>query len=394
MLHTIFHIDMDSFFASIEESILNHPKDKPLIVGGRNKIGVVSSANYIARKLGIKSAMPISHAKKICPNITIANVHHDIYNKISYKIYLFLKSLTEKIEIGSIDEWYLDASESKFESWNEEEFASYIKNSINKEFKLNCTIGCSWNKFLAKMATNLSKPNGFLILTKDNFKEKIYHLDISKMFSVGGSKTKILKENGINKIGDIVSKNINEIFLKKKLGTSWISIKENALGISSNFVNNINKQKSIGRSHTIIEYTDFIEYKKLLINICKDLNKNLFYGKFSFKNITMKIKMQNKETKTLNIKNDIEQKWINDNEIISLFDLNISNYDYKNIQNISVIVWPINEFTNDVKQINLFDNLDQNNIEEIIISKINNKFKSEVLFKANDLRRKYYKPSK
>lgn len=394
MMYTIFHIDMDSFFASIEECILKHPSNKPLIVGGRNKIGVVSSANYAARKLGIKSAMPILHAKKICPNITIADLHHDLYGKISHKIYLFLKSLTNKVEIGSIDEWYLDISDSNFESWLEEDFASYIKYSIKRKFNLNCTIGCSWNKFLAKMGTNLSKPNGFIIITKQNFKEKIYDLDISKMFSIGNTKAKILRESGIHKIGDIVNKRIDETLIKKKLGTSWITIKENALGISNILINNENKQKSIGRSHTIIEYNDFIEYKKLLTNICKNLNKNLFYGKFSFKNITIKIKMNNNEIKTLNIKNDIEQKWVNDNEIISLFDLNISNYDYKNIQNISVNVWPIIELNNTMNQLNLFTNIDTNNIEEIIISNINNKFKSEVLFKANDLRKKYYKPSK
>ncbi len=392
MEYIIFHIDMDSFFASIEENKNIKFKNKPLVVGGRGKRGVVSSANYVARELGIKSAMPISKALKIYPKLIIADAHFEDYSYYSFAIYSFLKTITKLVEIGSIDEWYISLKNTKYESWTEEEFAYYIKEYIYKHWKLKCTIGCSWNKFLAKMATNLSKPNGFGILNKNNFKDKIYNLDISKMYSVGKTTSNTLKELGINVIGDIVKKQYNENEIQKKIGSHWITIKGNALGFGSQKIETSADPKSIGRSHSIIEYYDFNEYKKLFYNITNSLNKNLIEGNYSFNNITLKIKYISNDIDTINIKNNTNQKYLNENKRIFEFDKNIPNTKYNQIKNISVSLWPIKRNIFTQEQMNMFND-NYNEIDSIIVN-VNNSLSSKAIFKASELKKHYYKPSK
>lgn len=392
MEYTIFHIDMDSFFASVEESKNKNYINKPLVVGGRNKKGVVASANYMARNLGIKSAMPINDAIKIYPKLIIVEPHFEDYNYYSFEIFNYLKSLTKKVEVGSIDEWYLSIENTKYEIWSEHEFAYHIKETIYKNWGLKCTIGCSWNKFLAKMATNLSKPNGFQILTRENFKEKIYNLDISKMYLVGKKTSELLKGFGINTIADIVNKPLDEMQIHNKLGIHWINIKNNAMGHGNNKIEISTDPKSIGRSHSIEECYDFDEYKKLLQDMTKSLNKNLLNGGYSFNNISLKIKYKTKEVHTINIKSDIDQKYLNENKIIFEFDKNISQYKYDEIKNISVSLWPIKRNIFTKEQMNMFNS--NFNLIDSIITTVNNDLNKKAIFKASELQKHYYKPSK
>lgn len=391
MEYTIFHIDMDSFFASVEEAKNPRYKNKPLVVGGRGRRGVVASANYAARALGIKSAMPIFEAKNIYPSVIVTDACFEDYNYYSFSIYSMLKKLLKYVEIGSIDEWYVSTKDTIYQTWTEQEFAFYLKNSIKQKWGLNCTIGCSWNKFLAKTATNLNKPNGFGLLTKENYQEKIYPLNVSKVYSIGKSTANVLKQYGIKTIKDILTTDKEDI-LHRLLGVHWITIKQNMMGAGSDIINNSNEPKSIGRSHTIIRYSEFKEFKELLIAITKSLNQSLIEGNFSFNHITMKIRLKNDLIKTINVKDSTDKKWLNENILIYEFDNKIDNQYYDQIKNIGVSLWPIKRNIFNQEQLNMFT--DNNNDIDALIVKVNNMLNKKAIYKASELKKHFYKPSR
>ena len=215
----IFHLDFDAFFAAIEEIKKPNYKNKPLIVGGRTRNSVVSTCNYLARKYGIKSAMPIFQAKILCPQAIILPGDYALYNSYSKKIFNFIKEkFTNICEQYSIDECFLDVTNTIKKYKDVFALAKTIQKAIFNNFKLTVSIGISYNKFLAKMATDLNKPNGITLINKDNFKAKFWPLPIEKMYFIGKSTAKILKEIGIKTIKDLAQFN-NLKLLEHKLGS-------------------------------------------------------------------------------------------------------------------------------------------------------------------------------
>lgn len=379
MENTIFHIDMDCYFASVEIKENKEYENKPIAVGGRFYSGVVSSANYIARKQGVRSAMALFEAKKICPELVIVDCNMDKYIEISYQIDAFLSSIVKKIEKGSIDEWYIDVSGSKFENWNEFEFGSYIKHEIYKKFQLKCSIGNSFTTFLAKMATDLCKPDGFLTLNKNNFKKYIYDLDIDNVVGIGINLSKILKnEFNIYKIKDIVNVK-NEFFIKKRIGVNWSKLKFNVMGINVDKINPHYLRKNLGRSYSIKNYTDYQEFYCLIANICKDINLNLTKNNFMFKNLNMKLKLKDNKhlSKTTFYQNYIEQ--FNFVDAIDMFEKMTDKSFYSEILNIAITANDLIKKQDFKKQLSFFDKKENINQIDFIKNKINNHFNKEVV---------------
>ena len=165
MTRTILHVDMDAFFASVEQADNPKLKGKPVIVGGIGERGVVSTCSYEARRYGVKSAMPIFIAQRLCPNGIYLKVRYWRYKEISNKIFEVFKEVTPLVEPLSIDEAFLDITDTRFKDGMEA--AAYIKNRVRKEVGLTLSIGISYNKFLAKLASDWNKPNGIKIITKE-----------------------------------------------------------------------------------------------------------------------------------------------------------------------------------------------------------------------------------
>lgn len=385
MVNNIFHLDMDSFFPSVEA--LFNPKFKtiPMVVGHR----VVSSANYLARELGIKSAMQLLDAKKIYPSLVIVEPNMAKYVKISNQINSFLKSQLKKIEAGSIDEWYIDTNGSKFENWNEFEFASYLKQEIKNRFDLNCSIGNSFTTFLAKMATNICKPNGFITLNRENFKSYIYDLPISKIIGIGPSSTRVLESLNIKKIKDIAELD-NDYLIRKKIGITWSKLKMNVLGIKYDSVDPNYKRKNIGRSISIRGYTEYIEFRQLLTDLCDDLNSKLSWNDWVFKSINLKLRLMNNEsfTKTINFQDYLRQ--IPLNHLINLFEKIISTEYYEKVINISITLNDLTDNKN-MEQLSLFESVTQKlSVEsdlERIKNEINKKLNKKILTLASNKHR-------
>ena len=204
-MRRILHIDMDAFFSSVEQKRRPELIGKPVVIGGdgdSKKRGVVSTASYEARKFGIHSAMPLRTAYKLCPNAIFLPVDYDEYSRISKKFKAVFGEFTSIIEDVGIDEAFLDISsiDKPFE-----EIAMEIKRRIKEDTDLNCSIGIAPNKLLAKIASDLEKPNGLTIITEEDIEGRIWPLSVRKLWGVGPKTEAYLKEMGIKTIGDLAS---------------------------------------------------------------------------------------------------------------------------------------------------------------------------------------------
>ncbi|GMO16735.1 MAG: DNA polymerase IV [Mycoplasmoidaceae bacterium] len=264
-MKTIFLIDMDSFFPSVEELLNPKLKGKPLIVAPDTRRSVVASSNYEARKYGIKAAMPLYKALNILPRIKIVSPHHEAYEEYHNNfVKLLFDKFTNKIQVMSIDECYLDVSElvKKVSPMN---LALKIQNVIKSTLGLGCSIGISNNKFLAKMASKLKKPLGISVLYKEDLPTKLWPLDIQEMYMIGKATSTVLKSSNINTIGDLAK--MNDTLCENIFGKRWFEIKQNANGISDDFIDtSISTPKSISNDHTFLHDTD--DYDQI-INIVR-----------------------------------------------------------------------------------------------------------------------------
>ncbi|MEW6442223.1 MAG: DNA polymerase IV [bacterium] len=204
-MRRILHVDMDAFFAMIEQKRRPALKGLPVVVGGRGNPasrGVVSTASYEARKFGIRSAMPLRTAYALCPRAVFLPVDYETYSRVSRRIKGILREISPVIEDVGIDEAFLDISQLEAPP---EEIAGRIKARILQETGLTCSIGIAPNKLLAKMGSDLRKPDGLTILVREDVERLIWPLAVRKLHGVGPKTEAHLKAAGIRTIGDLAS---------------------------------------------------------------------------------------------------------------------------------------------------------------------------------------------
>jgi len=200
----IIHVDLDAFFASVEQTDNPQLKGRPVIVGGSIKRrGVVSTASYEARKFGVHSAQPIAQARKLCPQGVFLKVRMDRYREISRRILKILSSYTPKLEPMSIDEAFLDITGCENLFGKAEDIAREIKTRIKKEVGLSCSMGVAPNKFLAKMASDMKKPDGLVVIREDEKESFLANLPVGKIWGVGKVTERKLQQMGIYTIGEL-----------------------------------------------------------------------------------------------------------------------------------------------------------------------------------------------
>jgi len=184
-MRRILHIDMDAFFAAVEEKRKPDLKGKPVVIGGMgdpSKRGVVSTANYEARKYGVHSALPLRTAYKLCPHAVFLPVDYEAYEAASHQFKTVLLNITSIIEDVGIDEAYLDISD---EADTNEMIVEKIKTGIFEKTGLTCSIGIAPNKLLAKIASDMQKPNGLTVFTGNDIETKLWPLPIRKLYGIG-----------------------------------------------------------------------------------------------------------------------------------------------------------------------------------------------------------------
>jgi nucleotidyltransferase/DNA polymerase involved in DNA repair len=258
----IIHVDMDAFFASCEQEDNPSLKGKPVIVGADPKNGkgrgVVSACSYEARKFGIHSAMPISRAYKKCPHGVFLPVNGKRYSEVSRKIFALFQDFTPDVEPVSIDEAFLDITGSHQHFGGPEETCRRIKNSVNKNTGLTASVGLAPNKMTAKIASDLKKPDGLVIVREENLTDFLAPLPVGKLWGVGEKTKKCLHKIGIRTIGDIASSEPHTLIYF--FGRNGQHLWELASGIDERNVETEREALSISNEHTYEKDTANIHY--------------------------------------------------------------------------------------------------------------------------------------
>ncbi len=393
MERIIFHIDVNSAFLSWSAlKLLNEGYDKDIrnevsVICGdpKKRHGVIVAASLPAKKLGIKSPENLSEARKKCSNILVFKPDYEFYSLESKKLMSYLNNLFSEFEQYSIDECFIDYTSFKKLYGDEVEYAYKLKNEIYKRFGFTVNIGIGNNKVSAKMASDFEKPNKVHTLYKNEFKDKVWHLDISNLFMAGKSSCRKLRDLNINTIGELANSDVNMIIRNlKSLGKTLYEY-ANCID-DSKVINTYNERKGIGFSRTL-EY-DTIDKKiiyKYLYEFANKISIKLRENKVYANTIMIIIRNyefntishQQKYYNGINLKDDIYNKSIElfnkvwDKEPIRLIGLRVTDFTSSNNY-----------------QISLFEEVKDNKKEEELenlIDKINKDYGLNVIFKADKL---------
>ncbi|AMM93778.1 DNA polymerase IV [Peribacillus simplex] len=351
----ILHVDMNSFYASVEMSYDVSLKGKPLAIAGNveERRGIIVTCSYEARKFGVKTTMPIWQAKKLCPQLVIQKPNFERYRKASLAIFDVLRQYTEMVEPVSIDEGYLDISECA-ELGSPLDIANSIQERILNTMDLPCSIGIAPNKFLAKTASDMKKPMGITILRKRDISEKLWPLQVNEMHGIGDKTSEKLKTIGIMTIRDLAIANDSQ--LKQLLGINGIRLKDRANGIDPRIVDPeaIFDHKSIGNSTTLPHDST---NQKELIGVLEKLservairlkNKRLLGQKIG---VTIRYKDRRTITRSRTVPNPVfEKKDILDGAT----DLFMKNWNGEGIRLLGVTAYDVIEKESAFKQLDIF----------------------------------------
>lgn len=269
----ILHCDLDAFFASVEQR--DHPElqGKPVVVGAPpNSRGVVSTCSYEARVFGVKSAMPSSQAYRLCPQAVFLPPDMKRYHEASHQVFGILSEYTPIIEALSIDEAFLDLSASHTVWGSSMEIGTQIRSRVKNELGLNISVGIGANKFLAKLATNLCKPDGIMEFTADMVMNLLPALPVESLWGIGAVSTGRLNRNGIYTVQDLLD--APRQLLQALLGNSTDSVLDLARGIDNRPVTPYEEAKSIGNE---ITFSHDISDEQVIEQVLLELSEKVAY---------------------------------------------------------------------------------------------------------------------
>lgn len=285
----IIHLDMDAFYAAVE--VLDDPElqGKPVIVGGSKERGVVSSASYEARKFGVHSAQPIATAARLCPQGVFLPVRMWRYQEISQQIFKIFQRFSPLVEPLSLDEAFLDVTGSTRLFGTPEEIARKIKEQVVEETGLTVSAGVAPSKFVAKIASDMQKPDGLTIVPEGKVEEFLEPLPIEKLWGVGKATRKILAHLGVRTIGDLGL--LSSKLLVRKLGKQGLHLYLLAKGVDEREVEPEREVKSVGHEDTYpIDISDVEEARKQLLSLATRVAKRLRGYGLVGKTVTLKVK--------------------------------------------------------------------------------------------------------
>lgn len=296
-----FHADMDSFFASVEARERPELKGLPVVVGsdpkGGSGRGVVSTCSYEARKYGIHSAMPISQAYRLCPNAFFLPVNMKLYAGVSEKIMELLKGFADRFQQVSVDEAYLVPGP---EITSFEEAALYalrIKDEVQKQEGITCSVGVGPNKLIAKIASGFQKPDGLTVVRPEDVRKFLFPLPVSKIPGIGEKTADTLKSMGLNRVEELANCDVQ--LLSGKFGKMGLRMKQLANGLDFGEVREKESVKSISRHGTFAEDTsDPVKIACSLDLLAESVHKSLLKNRFLFKTVTLTVRFEDFSTYT------------------------------------------------------------------------------------------------
>ncbi|MHC1725862.1 MAG: DNA polymerase IV [Syntrophobacteraceae bacterium] len=295
MKRIILHLDMDAFFASVEQADDPEIRGKPVIVGGAMR-GVVCAASYEARRFGVHSAMPVFQARKLCPEGVFLPVRMSRYKEFSCRVMEILAGVSPLVEQVSIDEAFADISGTERLYGTSAELARRIKAAVRQATSLSCSVGIAPNKFLAKIASDFKKPDGLTILGEEDVAAFLQSLPVRKIPGVGKRTEDELKKLGVALASDILK--MPAQFWSKKFGKWGLALYERAQGIDHSIVEPHSDPKSISAEETFAEDVDSTaELEKMLLSQSDEVGREL--RKLGFKGRTVTVKVKFTDFKTI-----------------------------------------------------------------------------------------------
>ncbi|PYV55411.1 MAG: DNA polymerase IV [Acidobacteria bacterium] len=317
-VRTVFHVDMDAFFVSVEELFDPSLQGKPVVVGGqRHERGVVSAASYEARKFGVHSAMPLRTAARLCPQAIFVDGHPDRYRDCSEKVYSVLTSFSPQVEMVSIDEAYLDMSGTRRLHGPPLLAAHKLHQRMKAETQLNCSIGIGTSRLIAKVCSGKAKPHGVLYVVPGQETRFLAPLDVRDIPGVGKVTEQKLQSLGIRTVGDMARK--EDTFLDEHLGKWGLALAGKARGEDAGAwfageIGDLDAAKSISHEHTYNEDTaDIAQIEATLMRLSEMVARRLREQKVHAR--TLQLKLRYKDFTTITRAHSVEMPTQLDNEI-------------------------------------------------------------------------------
>jgi DNA polymerase IV len=286
----ILHVDMDAFYASVE--IRDRPElaGKPVIVGGLAGRGVVLSATYEARAFGVRSAMPMARARRLCPHAVVIPPSHGIYGSVSKEVMAIFRAVTPLVEPLSLDEAFLDVSGALRMHGSAATIGQLIRRRVLEQQQITCSVGVAANKFLAKLASVHCKPDGLLVIPADRVLEFLHPLPVSALWGVGERTDQSLARLGLRTVGDIARTPVSA--LEAELGKAAAAhLHGLAWGRDSRSVESAVHEKSVGAEETFdVDVADPAVIKRELLRLSRRTTRALRASGYAARTISVKLR--------------------------------------------------------------------------------------------------------
>ncbi len=294
----ILHVDMDAFYASVEEREQPPLRGKPLVVGGRPELrGVVAAANYTARAFGIRSAMPTARAVRLCPQLIVLPPRGALYSSVSKQIHEIFRRYTPQIEPLSLDEAFLDVRGSEKLYGDAEEIGLRIKAEILEELRLVASVGVAPNKFLAKLASDEEKPDGFTVIREHEIQQYLDPLPVSRIWGVGKVAQKKLNDRGIITVFDM--RQTSEEYLEAEFGKIGRRLWQLCFGIDNRKVISDSEARSVSRETTFdVDVTDLATLQSVALSLTDGVCFRLRDAGIKAKTVNLKVRFHDFSTVT------------------------------------------------------------------------------------------------
>ena len=389
MSKIILHIDLNAFFVRCEEIKNPSLEGQPVIIGKVGRGGIVSTCSYKAREFGCRSGMPTYQALLKCPDAIVLGGDYSYYSEKSKQFFSFMRKFTNLIEPASVDECFADFSDVLK---NEKEPIVFLRNlqkDLYKETGLKCSIGVAPTKFLAKMASDMKKPLGLVVIRRRDAKKMLSPLPIEDFFGIGKKTSPRLREIGINTIGDLISKIEQEDSeVKAELGKFYYVIKDWVEGKGDDRIDTEPfDPKSVGHSTTLFSDALSVEelekpLRELSLEVSKDAKKSNKKGK------SVQLVLKDNEFKVINRSRRLSEL-TNDFEAIYkvALDLLKENYDGRPTRLIGVTLQQLQNPKETYEQLSIFDNYEQikeENQTRLLIGELNRQMHKSVFKTAGD----------
>ena len=354
MSRVYFHIDLNAFFASCEVLLDPSLKGKPIAVSGTTRRSVVSTASYEARAFGVHSAQPIEEARRLCRDLIIVQPHYHYYHQMSEDFMNIIAGYTDTMEIASVDECYADMTDAILKLDRPLDLAWQIQKRVRDELGLSCSIGVAPNLFLAKMASDMKKPNGITVLRIREVPQKLWPLPIKDMRGVGARTLPLMEELNIHTIGDLANwKNPEE--LRPILGKNTEEMIRRANGYDDRQIVTEWDAKSMGISETFLEdLTDYDELRGMFRSLSRTLSERLRKAGKAGSLVSIRIKYYDfsNADRSVRVK---EPVWKADDIYVQAISLFNDNWDQEPVRLIGISVSDFEREDVLASQINLFD---------------------------------------